>query len=216
MCEPPALSGEELRASAVDLGAVDEEHEDDLRQCCHHGEDKIRCRTEADRKGIDHDGVVITRAQFSLRFLDTVCYGDAYNSLIPRRLFGQGSCGGFVSVDHQDRQWNLARSLHAWRVGRGSRFRYSRNDTGGLREGWPVPLLERLIPGAACPGDAGGRRDAAMIALAHRRGDAMGWDDFHLHQFDVLDDTKDESRVTLARLRRRRRRLSPRRLTPRR
>jgi hypothetical protein len=26
----------------------------------------------------------------------------------------------------------------------------------------------------------------------------MGWDDFHLHQFDVLDDTKDESRVTLA------------------
>ena len=44
----------------------------------------------------------------------------------------------------------------------------------------------------------------------------MGWDDFQLHQFDVLDDTKDESRVTLARLRRRRRRLSPRRLTPRR
>jgi hypothetical protein len=42
----------------------------------------------------------------------------------------------------------------------------------------------------------------------------MGWDDFHLHQFDVLDDTKDESRVTLARLRRRRRRLSPRRFTP--
>jgi hypothetical protein len=39
----------------------------------------------------------------------------------------------------------------------------------------------------------------------------MGWDDFHLHQFDVLDDTKDESRVTLAA-----RRLSPRRLTPRR
>jgi hypothetical protein len=32
---------------------------------------------------------------------------------------------------------------------------------GGLREGRPVPLLARLIPGAACPGDVGSHRDAA-------------------------------------------------------
>ena len=42
---------------------------------------------------------------------------------------------------------------------------------GSLPAG-PVLLLARLIPGAACPGDAGGHRDAAVIALVHRRGDA--------------------------------------------